>query len=81
MTLKVLRLFVNTLTADDKYSFLSKDNSMKKIQMHLSQKQKTFSTFFSVFFKYTLNFENFEEKMLLIAYVFPKLRTPQDVIR
>ena len=54
---------------------------MKKIQMHLSQKQKTFSTFFSVFFKSTLNFENFEEKMLLIAYVFPKLRTPQDVIR
>ena len=38
-----LRLFLNTLTVDDKYSLLSRDNSMQTIQMQLSEKQKTFS--------------------------------------
>ena len=40
---KVLRLFVNTLTADDKYSLLNRDNLTQPIQMQLSQEQKTFS--------------------------------------
>ena len=42
---KILRLkFVNkhTLTANDKYSVLNRDNLMQSIQMHLSQKQKKF---------------------------------------
>ena len=46
--------------------------------MQLSQKQKTFSQFVSSFFKATLNFEQFQKKMLLIADVFPKLRTPKN---
>ena len=78
---KVLRLFVNRLTADDKYSFLSRDNSMQTIQMHLSQKQNFFSEFFSSFFKSTLNFEHFQKKLTRIAYVFPKLPPPKDVLR
>ena len=40
--------------------------------MELSKKQKTFSEFFSVFFKFKSNFEHFEKKMAIIAYVFPK---------
>ena len=44
-------------------------------------KAKNFFYIFCFFFKSTLNFENFEKKMLLIAYVFPKLPTPKDVIR
>ena len=35
---------------------------MKVIQIQLSQKQKSFSEFFSAFSKYTLHFENFEKK-------------------
>ena len=48
---------------------------MHKIEMHLSQKQKIFSEFFSAFFKSALNFEHFQKKMTFIAYVFPKLTT------
>ena len=81
MTWNVLRLFVNTLTADDKYSLISKDKSMQTIKRHLSQKQNIFSQFFSAFFKSALNFELFQRKMTLIAYVFLKLPTTKDVLR
>ena len=54
---KILSLFVHTLTDDDKYSLLIRDNLMQPIQILLSQKQKTFSQFFSAFLKSTLNFE------------------------
>ena len=54
---------------------------MHTIQMHLSQKQKIFSEFFSAFFKSALYFEIFQKKMTLIAYVFPKLTTTKNVLR
>ena len=54
---------------------------MQTIQMHLSQKQHTFSGFFSAFSKSTLNFEHFQTKLTLIASVFPKLPTPKDLLR
>ena len=53
---KVLGLFVNTLTEDDKYSLLYRDNLKQLIQILLSQKEKTFSEFFSAFLKSALNF-------------------------
>ena len=49
--------------------------------MHLSQKQKIFSQFFSSVFESALNFEYFQKKMTLIAYVFPKLSTTKNVLR
>ena len=48
--------------------------------MHLSQKQKIFSEFFSAFLESALNFEHFKKKMTLIAYVFPKLPTTKNVL-
>ena len=54
---------------------------MQTIQMHLSQKQKTLSCLFSAFSKSPLNFEHFQQKMTLIASVFPKLPTPKDLLR
>ena len=54
---------------------------MHTIQMHLSQKQNTFSRFFFAFFKYALNSEHFQKKMALIAYVFPELPTTKNVLR
>ena len=42
-TWKFFSRFFKTFTADDKYSFISWDNWMQTIQMHLSQKQKIFS--------------------------------------
>ena len=78
---KILGLFVNTLSEDDRYCLLYKDNLLQPIQILLSQKQKTFSEFFSPFLKSTLDFERFQKKMTLIADVFPKLPSPKKVIR
>ena len=58
----ILKLFFNTLTADDKYSLLYRGNLTQSIQILLSQKQKTLSEFFYSFFKATLNFEHFQKK-------------------
>ena len=55
-------MFVNTLTADDKYSLLNRDNLTQQNQTQLAQKQKAFSQFFRAFSKYTLNFEDFEKR-------------------
>ena len=38
MICKILGLFVDTLTTDDKYSFLNRDNLIQSIQMKLSKK-------------------------------------------
>ena len=74
-------MFVNTLSADDKYSLLNRDNLVQPIQMQLSQKQKIFSRFFCVFSKSTLNFEHFEKRTTLIGHLYPKLRTLKNVVR
>ena len=54
---------------------------MPTIQMHLSQKQKIFSEFFSSFFESALNFEHFQKKRTFIAYLFPKLPTTKKLLR
>ena len=59
---KFLTLFVKTLTDDEKYSLLYRDNLTEPIQILLSQKQKTFCKLFSAFLKYTLNFEHSQKK-------------------
>ena len=78
---KISGLFVNTLTDDDKYSLLYRDNLLQPIQIHLSQKRNTFSQFFSAFLKSRLNFEHFEKKVTLLSELFPKLPSPKMVIK
>ena len=78
---KISILFINTLSADGKYSLLKRGNSTQPIQMQLSRKQKTFSDFFFVFLESSWNFEHFAKKrMTLLAEVFPKLRTPKNMV-
>ena len=77
---KILGLFVNTLSEDDKYCLLYTDNLLQPIHILLSQKQKTFSEFFSAFLKSILIFEDFEKKINLIADIFPKLPSTKIVI-
>ena len=55
-------MFVNTLTDDDKYSLLNRDNLRQPIRTTLSKKQKAVSQFFFAFPKSTLNFEHFQKK-------------------
>ena len=71
MIYKILRLFFNTLTADDKHYLLNRNNLTLPIQMQLSQKQKTFSEFFFGFLKPMLIFKHFPKSDALIADVFP----------
>ena len=77
LTCNILVLLVNTLTADEKYFILNRDNLTIPIQMQLSDKEKTFSQFFSAFLKSTLYFKYFEKKASLIDFVFSKLSTPK----
>ena len=62
MLRRILRLFVNTLSADGKYSVLNRDNLTEPIQMLVSKKLKVFSRFFSAYLKFTLNLEHFQKK-------------------
>ena len=59
---EILRLFVNTLTADNKYSRCNVHNFAQQVQTPLSQKQKTFYVFFIAFLKSEWNLEHFEKK-------------------
>ena len=56
---EILRLFVKTLTADDKYSGSNMQSLPQQFQTPLSQKQKTFSGFFIAFLKCAWNSEHF----------------------
>ena len=62
MWYEILRLFVNALTADDKYSSTNMKNLPQQIQMPLSRKQKTFSWFFIAFLKCAWNLKHFQKK-------------------
>ena len=58
---KIPRLFVNTLTGNDKH-MLNRDNLTQKIEMQLSEKQKTFSRIFFAVLKSILNFKHLPKK-------------------
>ena len=59
---EILRLFVNALTVDDKYSDSNMQNFPLQFQTPLSHKQKTFSGFFIAFQKCAWNLEHFQKK-------------------
>ena len=56
------RLFVNTLTVNDKHYLLNSDNLTRTTQIQLSQKQKIFSEFFFAFLIPLLNFKHLPQK-------------------
>ena len=55
-------MFVNALTADDKYSGSNMQNLPQQFQTLASQKQKIFSGFFIAFLKCAWNLEHFQKK-------------------
>ena len=59
---KILRLFANTLTADDKYSFRNMQKFLQQLQTLLSRKRKTLSWLFIAFVKCAWNLLHFEKK-------------------
>ena len=58
----MLRLLVNALTANDKYSGSNMQKIPQQFQTPLSQKQNTFSRFFIPFLKCAWNLVLFQEK-------------------
>ena len=78
---KFLRIFVNTLTVDDKHHLLKRDNLVEPIQIQLSKKQKKFSEFFLAFSKSILNFKHLSKKKTQIADVFPDIPPPKNMVR
>ena len=59
---KILGLFVNSLTAEYKYSRRNMQTFAQQVQTPLSWRQKTFSEFFIAFLKSTSNGEHFQTK-------------------
>ena len=62
---KILRLFVNTLTVNEKRYLLTRDNLTQTIETKLSKKEKTFFNFFFFFFEFLksiLHFKHLSKK-------------------
>ena len=62
VTSEIFRLFVNTLSPDDKYSRRYLQIFWQQFQRLLSQKEKTICQFWIAFLKYAWNLEHTEKK-------------------
>ena len=58
----ILRLFVNSLTVDEKHYLLTRDNLMQPIQIELYQKEKTFFEIFFAILTSIINFKHLRKK-------------------
>ena len=74
---EILRLFVNALTADDKYSGSNMQILHRQFQTPLFQKQKTLSEFFIAFPKWELNLEHFQEKHEYPSLIISQVIDPE----
>ena len=70
---EILRLFVNALTAEDKYCGSNMQNLPQQFQAPLSQKEKTFSWFFIVFRKCEWNLEEFQKKDEYLSLIISEI--------
>ena len=73
VTSEIFRLFVNTLTPDDKYSRRNMQIFWQQLQMLLCQEEKTFRRFFIAFPKCAWNFEHSEKEEEYPSLIKPKL--------
>ena len=78
---KVLKMFVNILTTDDKRFLVNRDSLRQPINTQLSQKKNYFMNLFLQFWNLNKILKIFKKKMTLMADVFAKLRTPKNVVR
>ena len=81
LTSKILALLLNTLSANEKYPGLNRDNLTIPIQMQLSQKQKSFAHFFAAFFKSAMNFKYFEKKDDRHRFCISEIADSKNVVR
>ena len=76
---KTLRLFVNALTADDKYSGGNMQNLPQQFQTPLSREQKLFADFLFHFWNVHEIYIIFKKKVSILSQLFPKLFMLKDV--
>ena len=62
VTCEIFRLFLNTLTPDDKYSRRNMKLFWQQLQTLLSRQRNTFWQFLIAFLKWAWNLEHFEKK-------------------
>ena len=62
VTSEIFRLFVNTMSSDDKYSLRNMQIFWKQLQTLLSQKRQAFHQFLIAFLKYARNLEHSKKK-------------------
>ena len=67
VTSEIFRLFVNTLTPDDKYSHRNMQISWQQLQTLLSPEQNQFCQFLIEFLKCQWNLEHSEKKKSILA--------------
>ena len=68
VTSEIFRLFLNTLTSDDKYSRRNMQIFRQQLQTLLSQEENTFFQFLIAFLKCAWNLEHSEKKE-----IYPRL--------
>ena len=69
----ISRLFVNTLTTDDKYSRRNMQNFTQQFEALLSQKKRNVFIFFIAFLKSASNLEHFEKEDDYLRLVISKI--------
>ena len=79
VTSEIFRLFVNTLTPDDKYSRRYMHIFWQQLQTSLSQKGKAFCQFSIAFLKCAWNLEHCEKKEEYPSVLLPKLLHPKEM--
>ena len=77
MWYEILRLFVNALIYDDKYSGINMQNLRQQFQTPLSQKKKIFSGFFIAFLKCASNLEHFQKKDEYPSLIISEIIDPE----
>ena len=73
-------MFVDTLTADGKYSLRNRKHLPQPIQLQLSKKQNSFSHFFASYLKFTSNLAHFEKKDDPHRLCILKITDAKDVV-
>ena len=77
VTSEIFRLFVNTLTPDDKYSLPYMQIFWQQIQRPLSQKGISFFWFFIAFVKCAWNLEHSEKKEEYPSLIISEIMHPK----
>ena len=78
---ELLGVFVNTLTANDKYSLRTRKNLQPPNELRLSEKQTIFSQFLAAYLKSTSTVSEFDKKRWPLKIIFfSKLETARNVV-